>query len=139
MVVGFVVVFITPYLLADIGAGLGYIWGGFAFLTSIWAWFFMPELKVSPSHVIVGRVDGGTKELIRAWHELMEEQARNLEEIDQLFEAKIPAWQFQKFQTDGLSHDLAVLERGKTDAKIIEQCEDVERAAPEAVPVGHNA
>lgn len=48
MVVGFVVVFVTPYLLADIGAGLGYIWGGFAFLTSIWAWFFMPELKVSP-------------------------------------------------------------------------------------------
>lgn len=67
----------------------------------------------------------------------MNEQARNLEEIDQLFEAKIPAWQFHRFQTDGLSHDLAVLERGKTDAKIIEQCEDVERAAPEAAPVSH--
>lgn len=69
----------------------------------------------------------------------MGEQARNLEEIDQLFEAKIPAWQFGKFQTDGLNHDLAVLEGGKADAKIIEQCEDVERAAPEAAPVGHNA
>ena len=39
--------FVTPYLLADIGAGLGYIWGGFAFLVTIWAWFCMPELKVS--------------------------------------------------------------------------------------------
>lgn len=64
----------------------------------------------------------------------MEEQGRNLEEIDQLFEAKLPAWQFHKFQTDGLSHDLAVLERDKTSAKMIEQCEDVERADPEASP-----
>lgn len=62
----------------------------------------------------------------------MEEQGRNLEEIDQLFEAKLPAWQFHKFQTDGLSHDLAVLERDKKDAKIIVECEDVESAAPEA-------
>jgi MFS transporter, SP family, sugar:H+ symporter len=46
VVVGFVVVFATPYLLAEIGAGLAYVWGGFAFLSSIWAWFFLPELKV---------------------------------------------------------------------------------------------
>ncbi|CAI0643568.1 unnamed protein product, partial [Colletotrichum noveboracense] len=98
VVVGFIVVFVTPYLLAEIGAGLGYIWGGFAFLTSIWAWFCMPELK-----------------------------GRNLEEIDQLFEANIPAWQFHKFQTDGLSHDLAVLEGGKADAKVVEQLENTER------------
>lgn len=64
----------------------------------------------------------------------MEEQGRNLEEIDQLFEARLPAWQFHKFQTDGLGHDLAVLQRDKTGAEIIEQCEDVERAAPEAAP-----
>ncbi|KAI3401205.1 hypothetical protein diail_11911 [Diaporthe ilicicola] len=78
VVVGFVAVFVTPYLLVEIDAGLGYIWGGFAFLMSIWAWYFMPELK-----------------------------GRNLEEIDQLCEAEIPAWQFRTFQTDGLSHDLA--------------------------------
>ncbi|KAK2603406.1 hypothetical protein N8I77_009868 [Diaporthe amygdali] len=107
VVVGFVVVFVTPYLLVDIGAGLGYIWGGFAFSTSIWAWFFMPELK-----------------------------GRNLEEIDQLFEARISAWQFHKFQTDGLSHDLAVHQTDKTNAKIIEQSEDVERTAATA-PIGN--
>ncbi|KAI8180839.1 Major facilitator-type transporter ecdD [Colletotrichum sp. SAR 10_75] len=104
VVVGFIVVFVTPYLLAEIGAGLGYIWGGFAFLTSVWAWFCMPELK-----------------------------GRNLEEIDQLFEANIPAWQFHKFQTDGLSHDLAVLEGGKADVKVVEQFEDAERGAPSDV------
>ncbi|KAF4922771.1 Major facilitator-type transporter ecdD [Colletotrichum viniferum] len=103
VVVGFIVVFVTPYLLAEIGAGLGYIWGGFAFLTSVWAWFCMPELK-----------------------------GRNLEEIDQLFEANIPAWQFHKFQTDGLSHDLAALEGVKADVKVVEQFEDAERGAPSA-------
>lgn len=49
VVVGFAVVYSTPYGLASLGAGIAYIWGGFAVLSSIWAWFFMPELKVSSS------------------------------------------------------------------------------------------
>ena len=97
VVVGFVVVFVTPYLLAEIGAGLAYIWGGFAILSSIWCWFFMPELK-----------------------------GRNLEEIDQLFEAGIPAWKFGKYQTEGISHDLAVLEHEGGVAKVVDEEEDVE-------------
>lgn len=125
MVVGFVVVFVTPYLLVDIGAGLGYIWGGFAFSTSIWAWLFMPELKVSL-----------TKRSRRYFYKLIIKQGRNLEEIDQLFEARISAWQFHKFQTDGLSHDLAVHKTDKTNTKIKEQSEDVERTAATA-PIGN--
>lgn len=97
VVVGFVVVFVTPYLLAEIGAGLAYIWGGFAILSSIWCWFFMPELK-----------------------------GRNLEEIDQLFEAGLPAWKFRKYQTEGISHDLAVLEHEGGVAKVVDEAEDVE-------------
>ncbi|KAI1846019.1 hypothetical protein JX266_007828 [Neoarthrinium moseri] len=93
-VVGFVVVFVTPYLLTEIGAGLGYIWGGFAFLCSIWVWFVMPELK-----------------------------GRSLEEIKQLFENKMPAWRFHKHETEGLSHDLAALESGKATAKQLEEIE----------------
>lgn len=46
VVVGFAVVFGTPYGLRQFGSALAYIWGGFAFLSSVWAWFFMPELKV---------------------------------------------------------------------------------------------
>lgn len=117
-------------LLADIGAGLGYIWGGFAFSTSTWAWFFMPELKVTS--IVESRL-----KISRTWDELSSGQGRKLEEIDQLFEAEIPTWQFHKFQTDGLSHDLAVLEGGKTDAKVVDQFEDVERAVPEAAPVSY--
>ncbi|EMR70971.1 putative high-affinity glucose protein [Eutypa lata UCREL1] len=99
VIVGFVVVVVTPYLLAEIGAGLGYIWGGFAFVVSIWAWCFMPELK-----------------------------GRNLEEIDPLFEANLPAWKFNKHQTEGQGTIVAHIERCDLDKKDIdvEQAENIE-------------
>jgi hypothetical protein len=39
---------------------------------------------------------------------LPELRGRNLEEIDQLFDAKVPAWGFSKFETTGLSHDSGI-------------------------------
>ncbi|CZR58239.1 uncharacterized protein PAC_08130 [Phialocephala subalpina] len=88
VVVGFVVVFTTPYLLsapyANLGPNLGYVWGGFAALGAVWVWFCMPELK-----------------------------DRNLEEIDQLFEAKLPAWKFGAFETKGMAHEMAMLKNGE--------------------------
>ncbi|KAM0259080.1 hypothetical protein ACHAPA_010928 [Fusarium lateritium] len=93
VVVGFVVVFCTPYGLRQFGSALAYIWGGFSFLSSVWAWFFMPELK-----------------------------GRNLEEIDQLFDANLPAWKFSKFETEGLTHELAVLENN-ADSKEADKIE----------------
>lgn len=59
VVVGFVVVFTTPYLLsapyANLGPKLGYVWGGFAALGAVWVWFCMPELKVrfQPLHLFL--------------------------------------------------------------------------------------
>ena len=97
VVVGFVVVFVTPYLLRSIGSGTAYIWGGFAILSAVWAVFFMPELK-----------------------------GRNLEEIDQLFEADLPAWKFQKYETGGLTHELAMRENNQTSAKAVDDEPDVE-------------
>ena len=47
VIVGFVVVFTTPYLMDILGPKLGYVWMGFAILGSVWTWFFMPELKVN--------------------------------------------------------------------------------------------
>lgn len=51
-----------------------------------------------------------------------------MEEIDQMFDAKIPAWRFGDYETEGLSHDLSVMEHkgGHVDAKTIEDMEDVE-------------
>lgn len=88
VVVGFVVVFTTPYLLspqyAGLGPNLGYVWGGFAAVGAVWVWLCMPELK-----------------------------GRNLEEIDQLFEAKIPARKFSSFETMGMAHEVAALENNE--------------------------
>ncbi|RSL39147.1 hypothetical protein CEP53_014278 [Fusarium sp. AF-6] len=52
---------------------------------------------------------------------------RNLEEIDQLFEADIPAWKFSKYQTGGLTHELAVLENGETPGKKLDEEADIDR------------
>ncbi|KAL4967226.1 general substrate transporter [Aspergillus stella-maris] len=78
VVIGFAVVYSTPYLFstpgANLGARLGYIWGGCAFVGAIWVWFFMPELK-----------------------------GRSLEDIDELFEARLPAWRFKGYECTGLN------------------------------------
>ena len=91
VVVGFAVVFSIPYLLspsyADLGSKTGFIFGGITALGAAWVLLFMPELK-----------------------------GRNLEEIDQLFNARIPAWKFSNFETTGLTHDVAVIAAGGSKA-----------------------
>ncbi|TPX19111.1 uncharacterized protein E0L32_011184 [Thyridium curvatum] len=89
VIVSFVVVFTTPYLLKDLGAKLAYLWMAFSFAGSVWVWFSMPELK-----------------------------GRNLEEVDQLFEANIPAWKFTDYETTGLTHDVSAMEQGISPSKI---------------------
>lgn len=99
VVVGFVVVYTTPYLLstpgANLGAKLGYIWGAFAGVGAIWVWFFMPELK-----------------------------GRGLEEIDELFSAKLPAWRSKEFVGSGLG---GAISNEKETAMNDEQVEEVEK------------
>lgn len=108
VVVGFAVVFSVPYLLspsyADLGSKTGFIFGGITALGVVWVALCMPELK-----------------------------GRNLEEIDQLFDAKVSAWKMSKFETTGLSHDVAVMGTGHLKAEIAgvsiatdEYVEDVE-------------
>jgi hypothetical protein len=62
----FVVTFVVPYLINDAYAGLqskvGFIFGSICVLGLVWAYFFFPELK-----------------------------GRSLEEIDEFFQAKVPA------------------------------------------------
>jgi hypothetical protein len=110
VVVGFAVVFSIPYLLspsyADLGSKTGFIFGGITALGAVWVLLCMPELK-----------------------------GRNLEEIDQLFDAKVSAWKFSKFETTGPSHDVAVMVMSRLKAEAAgvaivteEHIEDVELA-----------
>ncbi|KJR83459.1 sugar transporter [Sporothrix schenckii 1099-18] len=89
VVVSFAVVYTTPYLLADLGAKLAYLWMAFAFAGAVYVWFVMPELT-----------------------------GRTLEEIDQLFESRIAAWRFAAFETTGLTHDVAAIEQGLAPSKL---------------------
>ncbi|KAL3484024.1 general substrate transporter [Aspergillus germanicus] len=88
VVVGFAVVYTTPYLLstpgANLGARLGYVWGGCAAAGAVWAWFFMPELK-----------------------------GRSLEDIDELFDAGLSAWKFKQYECTGINREALEGYRGK--------------------------
>ncbi|KAL1866974.1 hypothetical protein VTK73DRAFT_4443 [Phialemonium thermophilum] len=81
VVAAFLVTFVTPYLLPGMGVKIGWIFGSVGLFSLFWGIFFFPELK-----------------------------GRSLEEVDELFAAKLWAWQFSKYQTHGKGHLLAVLE-----------------------------
>lgn len=88
VIASFVVVFTSPYLLDILGARLGYVWMGGAVLGAAWAWLCMPELR-----------------------------GRSLEEIDELFEAGLPAWRFEKYQTAWSSGVVRAMAQGDGDVK----------------------
>ncbi|KAK5273415.1 hypothetical protein LTR96_000014 [Exophiala xenobiotica] len=83
----FLVTFFTPYLQngphIQLGAKVGYIFMGLAALSFIFFILFIPELK-----------------------------GRSLEEVDELFERKLWAWQFSKAQTHGIGNQIAAMEDG---------------------------
>jgi MFS transporter, SP family, sugar:H+ symporter len=66
----FLVTFTVPYLLqapyAALGSKVGFIYGGFCVMALVWAWFCFPELR-----------------------------GRSLEEIDEMFQLKLPTRQFK--------------------------------------------
>lgn len=100
VVAAFVVTFVTPFLIkpehANLESKVGFIFGGFTTLYTIWAIFFLPELK-----------------------------NRSLDEIDELFNAKIWAWKFSSYQTKGLAGRVAHHEEGETEKQALQKDETV--------------
>ncbi|KAI1486416.1 putative maltose permease [Biscogniauxia mediterranea] len=80
--------FTAPYFVnpseLNWGPKYGYIWAGSCAISAIWIWIFLPEVK-----------------------------GRSLEEIDEMFEARLPARKFRKYRCTG-TH-AALDERPKTD------------------------
>ncbi|ORY09995.1 MFS monosaccharide transporter-like protein [Clohesyomyces aquaticus] len=64
--------FTAPYFINPDALNWGWIWGPSCLLTAIWVYFFLPEIK-----------------------------NRTLEEIDEMFEAKLPARKFRKYVCTG--------------------------------------
>jgi MFS transporter, SP family, sugar:H+ symporter len=73
-VFGWLCSFCTPYFLnptaLNWGAKYGYIWGGSNLVLAIWIFFFIPETK-----------------------------GRSLEQLDELFEKRVPTWKFPSYET----------------------------------------
>ena len=89
VVAAFIVAFCVPYLLDAISVNIGWLFGGIALFTGIYIFFFVPETY-----------------------------GRSLEEMDELFGARIPARRFRHTQTFGAAHRVMELEnaRAGTDA-----------------------
>lgn len=85
------------------GVNIGWIFGSVAAFSVIWGILFFPELKVGVDcYVERYMADSCTK-------------GRSLEEVDELFDAKLKAWQFKKYQTQGTGHLITMAEDGKMD------------------------
>ena len=88
----FLVTFSTPYLLAEspgpaLGPKIGWIFAAAGYLSGFFGIFFTPELK-----------------------------GRSLEEVDEMFEAGVHAWQFRNYETTGVGRRVTELEMHERDA-----------------------
>ena len=88
--------FTLPYLLNDPFANLqskvGFIYGSICFLALVWGFFFLPELK-----------------------------NRSLEEVEEMFAAKVPLRQFGGYQSgaNGIGAAVSKLERLDSDGAAV--------------------
>ena len=102
----FLITFVTPYLLPSMGVNIGWIFGSVACFSIIWGSLFFPELKVSTNINPQSNKHSANNLL---------PQGRSLEEVDELFDAKLKAWQFEKYQTQGTGHLITMAEGGKME------------------------
>lgn len=75
------VAFVVPYMLETIGANIGWIFGGFSILATGYAYWRVPEIS-----------------------------GRSLEELDELFENRVPARKFGTTETHGAARRIAEIE-----------------------------
>ena len=108
----FLVTFCTPYILngphIQAGARTAYIWMGLSILGFFFFLTQLPELKVRHS---LDQADI---------------QGRSLEEVDELFEKHLWAWQFRNAETTGIGARIRQVEQGRDF--------DIKAARPEAEP-----
>lgn len=93
--------FVVPYLLEEIGANIGWIFGGFSIIATVYAYWRVPEIS-----------------------------GRSLEELDELFENKVPARKFATTETHGAAHRITELENRKALVPIQRDEEDGSPVSP---------
>jgi MFS transporter, SP family, sugar:H+ symporter len=116
--VSVIVTFVSPYLqdagYGNLGGRVGFVYGGFSVVAAIWCFFFLPETR-----------------------------GRSLEELDELFAAKVSVWRFSSYKATGAGAQLAEVEHAmahgghglERNVKVIEAMDEEEGHAPAARPV----
>lgn len=99
--------YINPFVQnepGNLGARVGFVYGSFSLLSIFFVYFFVPELS-----------------------------NRSLEELDELFEAKVPAWRFKQYQTHGIGARITEVQNINADAHahILSGVAPVARTNPE--------
>ncbi|KAL3442723.1 general substrate transporter [Aspergillus insuetus] len=94
--------FVNPYVQADLGGGVTFIYGAFSVVAAVWVWWFVPETK-----------------------------DRSLEELDDMFQAKVKTREFRRYVCTGLGAEITNLDEGgmKKDEAEIEWVEGEKRTA----------
>lgn len=86
------ITYVNPYVqdegYGNLGARIGFVYGGCSFLALLWVYFFLPELK-----------------------------GRSLEELDEMFESRVPTRKFRKYVCTGAGADLTRLQDGNETEK----------------------
>lgn len=88
--------FTNPYVQRALGGGVTFIYGGFSVAATLWVLLMIPETK-----------------------------NRSLEELDEMFQAKVPTRQFEKYQCSGIGASITQLDGGPA-AKDVAMAEEVE-------------
>ncbi|TIC91854.1 Hexose transporter 2 [Colletotrichum higginsianum] len=93
--------FTNPYVQRAIGGSVTFIYGGFSVLATLWVLMMIPETK-----------------------------NRSLEELDKMFQAKVPTRQFKTYYCTGLAANIAQIGANRAVAKDITPKEEVEEREP---------
>ena len=89
-------------MLASLGVKIGYVFGAISLAYNVFAFFFVPEIAVSRAFPLPPPPPPQRSHT----------QGRSLEEIDELYQARLWAWQFKTFETTGVGATIAQLEQG---------------------------
>lgn len=89
------VTYVNPYM-QDAGYGnlqgkVGFVYGGLSFISFLFVVFYLPELK-----------------------------NRSLEELDEMFQAKVSVWRFGGYKATGVGHEITVVEKKHDDMEILD-------------------
>lgn len=83
--------FVNPYVQSAIGGRVTFIYGAFSVVSLLFVWICVPETS-----------------------------RRSLEELDEMFQNKVPTWQFDKYVCSGIGAEITKLEHGElSEQKVV--------------------